>query len=218
MAGTTVKGASPGGTPEKSSHSYSEQTSEWKPYSPDQVVVISEYDPIIRRIAHEKGYDWRFISAMAFAESRFNHRAVSYAGAMGLMQVMPSTARGFKVDPQSMRDPETNVTVAVKLLEQIGKTLRFPRSISEKDRLSITLAAYNCGIGHVLDARRLAVKYGENHNSWNVVAKYLKLKSDPAYYEDPVVRCGDFVDSDQTLGYVKKVMRYYNSYCEIAML
>ncbi len=213
----TVQGATKevsGGASEKLSHSYTEQSTVWK----TNRVVISEYDQIIRRVADDKGYDWRFISAMAFAESRFNPKAVSYAGALGLMQVMPSTARGFKVDPKSMRDPETNVTVAVRLLEQIGKTLRFPRSISERDRLSIILAAYNCGIGHVLDARRLAVKYGENHNSWSVVAKYLQLKSEPEYYEDPVVRCGDFNGSDQTLGYVKKVMRYYNSYCEIAML
>lgn len=183
-----------------------------------QAIVISEYDAIIRQVAADKGYDWRFISAIAFAESRFDHEVVSGAGAVGLMQIMPVVARQFKVDPLHMSDPHTNVILGVELLDYIGKTLRFPSSMHEKDRLSIMLASYNCGMGHVLDARRLAVKYGEDPNSWNVVSKYLRLKSDPEYYEDEVVRCGAFYDNGQTLGFVKKVLRYYDSYCELAVL
>lgn len=194
----------------------------WKGYSPlwsaSGATVISQYDPLIREIASKEGFDWRLISAIAYAESRFDPLAVSYAGAVGLMQVMPSVASGFKVPHKQMSDPLTNVKMGVSLLEKISKTFRFPRAISEKDRLSITLAAYNCGMGHVLDARRLAVKYGENHNSWSVVARYLTLLSDPEYYEDGVVRCGAFFGTEQTLGYVRKVLRYYDSYCEIAML
>jgi membrane-bound lytic murein transglycosylase F len=180
--------------------------------------VISEYDHLIRRIADERGYDWRFISAIAYAESRFDHDVVSHAGAVGLMQIMPVVARQFEVDPLRMSDPHTNIELGVELLDFMGGMLRFPDSTLESDRLSILLAGYNCGMGHVLDARRLAVKYGENPNSWSVVAKYLDLKSEPEYYEDEVVRCGAFYDDRQTLGFVRKVMRYYDSYCEIAML
>lgn len=181
-------------------------------------IVISEYDPVIREVASGSGFDWRLISAIAFAESRFDHDVVSRSGAVGLMQVMPSVARGFKVPRAEMHDPHTNISLGVGHLEQIAETFRFPRSISERDRLSIVLASYNCGLGHVLDARRLAVKYGENHNSWDVVAKYLRLKSEPQYYDDEVVRCGAFFDNSQTIGFVGKVMRYYDSYCEFAML
>lgn len=186
-------------------------------WTPDRT-IISEYDPVIRRVAEESGFDWRFVSAIAYAESRFRSDAVSRAGAVGLMQVMPSVARGFRVPRSEMHDPHTNVALGVGLLGQISETLRFPRSISEHDRLSIVLASYNCGLGHVLDARRLAVKYGENHNSWSVVAKYLRLKSEPEYYGDEAVRCGAFSDSAQTIGFVRKVMRRYDSYCQIAML
>ncbi len=181
-------------------------------------VVISEYDPIIRQIAADKGYDWRFISAIACAESKFDNGVVSGAGAVGLMQIMPVVARQFEVDPLHMSDPHTNVALGVELLDYICGTLRFPESMPEKDRLSIILASYNCGMGHVLDARRLAAKYGENPNSWDVVSRYLELKNEPEYYEDDVVRCGQFVDNEQTLGFVKKVMRYYDSYCELAVL
>jgi membrane-bound lytic murein transglycosylase F len=210
----TGRATPPSSTPE---HSFAP----WRKYVPEWnsvPAIISQYDPVIKQVASEEGYDWRLISAIAMQESRFDHDVVSRAGAVGLMQVMPSVARGFKVDRSLMTDPLTNVKMGVGLLEQISETLRFPRSISERDRLSITLAAYNCGIGRVLDARRLAVKYGENHNSWGVVSKYLKLLSDPAYYEDPVVRAGAFIDNAQTLGFVRKVLRYYDSYCEIAAL
>lgn len=215
----SVNSAQPGGAKSTGSAEsllppYAGQSSLWAPSR----IVISEYDPIIRQISADRGYDWRFISAIAFAESRFNHNAVSGAGAIGLMQVMPTVARQFKTDPGQMVDPRANVSVGIRLLEQIGKTLRFPGSVSERDRLSIVLASYNCGVGHVLDARRLAVKYGENHNSWSVVSKYLVLKSQPEYYQDEVVRCGAFYDNAQTLGFVRKVMRYYDSYCEIAMM
>ncbi len=78
------------------------------------------------------------------------------------------------------------------------------------------LAAYNCGPGRVLDARRLAAKYGENHNAWSTVSKYLSALDDPFYYEDEVVRCGRFRDDAQTLDFVSKVLRYYDSYRQIA--
>lgn len=204
----------PAGSAETISNIYNGYESGWAPDG----MVISEYDPVIRQVAEDRGLDWRLISAIAFAESRFDHDARSEAGAVGLMQIMPAVARDFNVSPADMYDPRTNIELGVDHLEQISETFRFPGSISERDRLSIVLASYNCGPGHVLDARRLAAKYGENHNSWSVVSKYLKLKSDPLYYEDEAVRCGPFYGNAQTLGFVRKVMRYYDSYCEIAML
>ena len=214
-----------GNIPERLAGSYTESKSLWVSagkslWAPERRsrVVISEYDALIRQIAADKGYDWRFISAIAFAESRFDNEIISGSGAVGLMQIMPVVARQFKVDPLHMSDPHTNVVLGVELLDYIGSTLRFPESTPEKDRLSIILASYNCGMGHVLDARRLAVKYGGNPNSWSVVSRYLELKNEPEYYEDEVVRCGQFVDNRQTLGFVRKVMRYYDSYCELAVL
>ncbi|MDE7123506.1 MAG: transglycosylase, partial [Alistipes sp.] len=78
------------------------------------------------------------------------------------------------------------------------------------------LASYNSGIGHVLDARRLARVNGENPDSWEVVARYLELKSEPEYYEHEVVTCGRFTGSSQTLAYVSDVMGRYGKYCRMA--
>ena len=82
--------------------------------------------------------------------------------------------------------------------------------------MSLILASYNGGIGHVSDARRLARSHGENPDSWEVVARYLELKADPAYYEDEVVRCGRFTGYKQTRAYVDDVMKRYDRYCQVA--
>ena len=179
---------------------------------PLPTLVLSEWDTVIRHVSDAAGYDWRFISAMAFVESGFRRGAVSRAGAVGLMQVMPSVARRYKVPVARMADPYINVTLGVRLLGSISNTLHFPDRVPEIERWSIVLAAYNCGLGHVLDARRLAVKYGENHNSWAVVSKYLRLKSEPEYYEDEVVRSGRFTGSGQTVAFVARVLQTYGRF------
>ena len=109
-------------------------------------------------------------------------------------------------------DPETNVRLAGKLLRQIEKTLKLHPSTSQNDRISIILACYNGGVGHVADARRLAKSNGEDPNSWEVVARYLKLKADPAIYQSDLVRHGRFTGSRQTIAYVREVIERYDHY------
>lgn len=179
--------------------------------------VISAYDNIIRNISEKEGHDWRLMSAIAYHESRFTPDITSRSGARGLMQIMPSVARQFDVPTERIANPETNIWLANKLMSKIMSTLRFPAGTSDKDRMSIILASYNSGIGHVNDARRLARLNGENPNSWEVVARYLQLKADPEYYESEVVKCGRFTGSRQTLAYVNDVIGRYDKYCRIAV-
>lgn len=178
--------------------------------------AISAYDNLIRRVSNEAGNDWRLMSAIAYHESRFTPDIVSNRGAKGLMQIMPVVARQFNVPQEQVLDPETNVRLANLLFNKIAQMLRLPASTSEEDRMSLILASYNGGIGHVSDARRLARSYGENPNSWEVVSRYLQLKSDPAYYEQEVVKCGRFTGHGQTRAYVSDVMKRYSKYCRIA--
>lgn len=178
--------------------------------------VISAYDNLIRRISEEEGHDWRLMSAIAYHESRFMPDLTSRSGACGLMQIMPSVARHFEIPTERIADPATNVWLANKLMTEIQSTLRLPEGTPEKDRMSIVLASYNGGIGHVSDARRLARVHGEDPNSWEVVARYLTLKAEPEYYENEVVKCGRFTGSRQTLAYVDDVIGRYDKYCRIA--
>ena len=142
--------------------------------------IISSYDDMIQRISKEEGQDWLLMSAIAYSESRFRSDVVSKQGAIGLMQVMPIVGKQFNVSKEQIAEPETNIRLAGKLLTQIDKILKMSPSTPNNDRMSIILACYNGGIGHVLDARRLARSNGEDPNSWEVVARHLKSKADPA--------------------------------------
>ena len=174
--------------------------------------LISQFDDIMRKVGEEQGQDWRFMSAIAYSESRFMENLESGQGAKGIMQIRPVVARHFNVPVESISDTETNVRLAGMLLTELSDMLRMPLSTPEQDRLSIILASYNAGIGHVLDARRLARAEGANPNSWADVSHYLELKSTPDYYENEIVQCGKFTGSSQTISYVKQVMYKYNQY------
>lgn len=178
-------------------------------------VRISDYDELFMRLSFDHGQDWRFISAIAYNESRFNPTVVSSQGAKGLMQIMPVVARQFNVSNDQITDPEVNVVLAIKLLNKLGTILTFSDDTSEQDQKKIILACYNGGVGHVLDARRLARKYGANPDSWDDVAFYLKAKADAFYHQDEVVTCGVFRGSSETLSFVDKVMNKYDSYCSL---
>jgi membrane-bound lytic murein transglycosylase F len=184
--------------------------------TPEREEVISPYDSIIRRVALRYGYDWRFISAVAYTESKFNQSAASDAGAVGLMQITPIVAERYGAHIDSLGNPALNIELGVKLLAHYGESFTFPADINPKDRISIVLASYNCGIGHLFDVRRLAQSNGEDHNSWEVLQKYLRMKNDPEVYSDStLVRCGRFEDHVQTIGFVRKVMSRYDYYCDL---
>jgi membrane-bound lytic murein transglycosylase F len=175
--------------------------------------TISVYDHLMRGISEPEGHDWRLMSAIAYHESRFTPDIVSPRGARGLMQIMPSVARQFGVPVERIGDVETNIYLANRLLSEIRRSLRLPAGIAERDRMRFLLAAYNGGIGHVRDARRLAAAYGDDPDSWEAVARYLRLKAAPEYYEHEAVRCGRFTGGEQTLAYVRDVMGRYDKYC-----
>ena len=177
--------------------------------------IISSYDNMMRRIGEEEGQDWILMSAIAYSESRFKSGLTSKRGAVGIMQIMPIVGRQFNVDVEQIADPETNIRLAGKLLKQIDKTLKIPVSTPYNDRISIILACYNGGIGHVSDARRLAKRNGENHNSWEVVARYLQMKADPAIYESELVHHGKFSGSRQTEAYVREVLHRYEIFAKM---
>ncbi len=174
---------------------------------------ISIFDDIIREVSEREGHDWRLMSAIAYNESRFNPYIVSNRGAKGLMQIMPAVARQFQIGEQDLMNPEINVMLAAKVLSKIERSLHIAPGTPFVDRMSIILACYNGGIGHVLDARRLAAKYGGNPDSWADVSLFLQKKADPAYHQDDVVKCGSFTGSGQTLAFVSNVMSKYSVYC-----
>lgn len=172
---------------------------------------ISVWDDLIRSVGEREGVDWRLLSAIAYKESRFLHNVTSGRGATGLMQIMPVTARHFKVDEARLSDPEVNITLAAKLIKSIGQSLGFSPATQQEDKLSIILAAYNCGVGTVADARRLAAARGWNPDSWADISQCLSLMGDNSYRCDSVA-FRKFSGCGETLAFVDGVRKKYDSY------
>lgn len=173
---------------------------------------ISKYDKVVKKIAQEYNWDWRLISAIMYQESRFNAEAGSWAGAYGLMQVMPVTAKRFGLDDIS--NPEQNIKGGVLFLNWLNK--QFVSSIPDStQRIKFVLASYNIGLGHVMDAQRLAGKYGKNSRVWdNNVDDFLLKKSSELYFKDPVVRFG-YCRGEEAYNYVSRVLTTYNHYLNL---
>ncbi|MBE6309516.1 MAG: transporter substrate-binding domain-containing protein [Bacteroidales bacterium] len=171
--------------------------------------IISPYDNIFKKYAKEINWDWKLLAAQAWSESHFDTTAVSWAGARGLMQLMPSTARAYGLELEHIENPELNVKAAVANIKDLDEI--FSKRVTDPaERIKFIIAAYNSGAGHILDAIALAEKYGKNPQKWeNNVSVTLQWKSNPEYFNDVVCRNGYFRGS-QTITYVKKVENCFN--------
>lgn len=156
-------------------------------YLTGETGTLSDYDDLLRRHAADLGWDWRLLAAQTYQESRFKPRARSWAGAAGLLQLMPPTAREFGV--KDVYDPDDNVGGAVRFLQWL--TDYWDDHIPDStERMKFILASYNTGHGHVEDARRLTQKNDGDDTVWADVAYWLLQKSKRSVYEDPVVKYG----------------------------
>lgn len=172
---------------------------------------ISEYDALLKQHATTLNWDWRLLASIVYQESRFDPNAESWAGARGLMQVMPSTGKLFGVN--DLYNPESNVRAGVAYLEYLQEYWSIiPDSLQ---RMKFIIASYNAGHGHVQDARRLAEKYGNDPNIWdNQVEEYILKKSQPRYFNDEVVKYG-YVRGLEPYTYVRLIVDRYNQYQKV---
>lgn len=166
--------------------------------------AVSVYDDLFKKHAKETRYDWYFLAAICYHESRFQNNLVSWAGAAGIMGLMPRTAKSLGLTSEDRMNPDLSIGAAVELLDRLDNIFRKIESNSE--RMKFILAAYNAGNGHINDAQALALKYGANPYIWEEnVEKYLELKSNPEYYNDPVCKSGYF-RGGETVKYVNNVL------------
>lgn len=177
-------------------------------YLTSETGKLSPYDELLRRGAEQIGWDWRLLAAQAYQESRFKPRARSWAGAAGLLQLMPRTARQFGVG--DVYDPAENVEGAVRFISWLERYWE-DKIEDEEERLKFVLASYNTGHGHVQDARRLTQKYGGDDSVWADVSYWLLQKSKRQYYRDPVVKYG-FARGLEPVMYVSHILERFDHY------
>ena len=173
---------------------------------------LSPYDDEIKAAADIIGWDWRLLASLVYQESEFKPNVQSWAGAYGLMQLMPSVLEKYGLD--STASPVDQLTAGVNHLIYIQNQL--PSEITDSiEQVKFLLASYNCGIGHVFDARRLAEKNGKNPNLWTTsVDSCILYLSEKEYYHDTVVYYG-YMRGEETFKFVEEIMGRYKIYTEL---
>ena len=170
---------------------------------------ISKYDEEIKKYALKLNLDWRLLASIIYQESKFKPDKISWTGASGLMQLMPATAKRFGVEDSS--NVHENLEAGVKYLSWLEQywSEEIPNAI---ERFKFVLASYNIGPGHIVDAKKLAKKYGADPNVWfDNVEQYLLKKSEAKYYNDEVVELG-YARGKETVKYVREVLDRYEQY------
>jgi membrane-bound lytic murein transglycosylase F len=174
---------------------------------------ISPYDSFFKEYAKLINWDWRLLVSMSFQESKFHTDRISWAGAAGLMGLMPETAEAMGITREETAQVEPSIQAATRLIKRLNRS--FASIENEDERIKFVLAAYNSGAGHIYDAQALAKKYGKNPDIWeNNVEEYLKLKNVPEYYNDPVVKQGYFRGTE-TVNYVHSIIERWEYYKEL---
>ena len=170
---------------------------------------ISVYDELIKEKVKELDWDWRLLASLIYQESAFSPTAESWAGAKGLMQLIPSTGKYYGAT--DLFNPTQNINAGVNFLKFLDR--QWGKTIDDKEeRIKFMLASYNVGLSHVLDGRNLTKKYKGNPIKWNgEVEVYLSKKSDPKYYKDPVVKAG-YCRCEEPINYVREVLDRYEEY------
>lgn len=174
-----------------------------------QAGIISNYDHLFKRYAPIARWDWRLLAAQCYQESCFDPKAYSWAGAKGLMQIMPETARHLGLAESEVYEPEQNIYAAVRYINELNS--HFTDIRNPEERKFFILASYNGGFFHIRDAMALAKKNGKNPHKWIHVAEYVLKLSTPEYYNDPVVKYG-YMRGSETSNYVGAIYSRWQKY------
>jgi membrane-bound lytic murein transglycosylase F len=169
---------------------------------------LSPYDDFVRTNAHQYNFDWRLIISQMYQESKFNPKAKSYAGALGLMQVLPRT--GHELGITDLTNPEQSIIAGIRYLDWVRD--RFPQDLAIQEKVLFSLASYNAGYGHVKDAQRLAKQLGLKDDVWfNNVEKAMLLLQKRHYYKQ--ARFG-YVRGSEPVKYVYNIHQRYLAYVQ----
>lgn len=160
------------------------------------------YESLFKKTAVEQRIPWQLLAAVSFQESHWNHEARSYTGVRGLMMLTEDTAEQMGVTDR--RDPEQSVWGGAKYLRFLLKMQ--PAHLAFRERLSLALAAYNIGYGHLRDAQRLAVQLGKSPFAWKDLREVLPLLAEERWANS--LEFGD-ARGQETVDFTERVLAYY---------
>lgn len=178
----------------------------------EEIVIDSDipFAAFFMQYADSIGWEWEWLAALCWCESHFNAEAQSASGAVGLMQLMPRTAYRFGLNDSTILCPGDNIAAGTKYIRYLQRTFSFITNPAENR--NFVIAAYNAGPAHIMDARRLAKRYGGNPFVWFGETEYwLKQLQYEDYASDSVVLYGQF-NPYETISHVNKVHQTYRRF------
>lgn len=164
---------------------------------------LPRYRKAFEDAAARYGLDWRLLAAVGYQESLWDPAAVSPTGVRGLMQITTDTAEYLQMTDRL--DPIQSIYGAARYLQGIHG--RLPPEIKEPDRTWMTLAAYNVGLGHVLDAREITAQQGGDPNRWVEVRSHLPLLTQAKWHRK--TKYG-YARGHEAVTYVGNIRSYYD--------
>lgn len=175
--------------------------------------VISEYDRYFQMYAPMARMDWRMMAAQCYQESCFDPKARSWAGALGLMQIMPGTAAHLGLPISQIHNPEDNIAASARYMAELGGL--FNDIADPGQRCWFVLASYNGGYHHIRDAMALARREGRNAHNWGEVAEFVLKLREARFYNAPIVKYG-YMRGNETVDYVDRIRNRWAEYRGVA--
>lgn len=155
---------------------------------------LEQFMVLFKKYGEEYGFDWLAVVAQAYQESGLDHGAQSHAGAIGIMQLLPTTAEYVGIP--DVTDLEANIHAGVKYVSFLREKYFSDPNLSDIDRLAFTWAAYNAGPNKVKRMRTQATKMGLDANKWFQHTEYAALR----------------MVGQETVQYVANIYKYYIAY------
>ncbi len=164
---------------------------------------LPRFKKLFQEAGERTGVDWRLLAAMSYQESHWNPRAKSPTGVRGLMMLTLRTAQQLGI--KSRLDPEESINGGARYFASIYSRLN--STIKEPDRTWFAFAAYNLGLGHIRDARRLAILQNKNSDLWVEIKEILPLLAKRKWHKQTEY---GYARGHEALQYVQNIRRYYD--------
>ena len=164
--------------------------------SPEAYERVLPLVQLFRKYGKQYGIDWLRLAAQAYQESGLRQDRKSPAGAIGVMQIKPSTAADPHIGIDDVTTPENNIHAGAKYMRFIAVRYFSDRAIGELDRWIFSLAAYNAGPAKINRYRREAEAKGYDPNAWFDNVEIIVAR-----------RIGR-----ETVSYVSNIYRYFLAY------
>ena len=165
---------------------------------------LPRYKKFFEETAENFNIPWKLLAAISYQESHWNPKAVSKSGVRGLMMLTQETSKEVGIAKRT--DPKQSIEGGALYFRKIFE--RLPNTINDYDKTWMTLAAYNIGYGHILDAIKVTELLGKDPNSWNDVMSILPLLSQEQYYS--FTRFG-YIPGQEVQNYVENIRVFYQT-------